>query len=1424
MAKTTIWNGASADWSVAADWSNGLPNGAADVVVSAPATPSGLYTLTISAPQTARSLTINDPNATVADQGALSISGKNALTVSAGVFQLDHGGSVVGGTLSATGGAFQWNGGTLINSSYQGVLDLSANNASLNVVGGLTFVGATTANPATLNVTGLNAGLTFVGTQTLSREIINLSNSSGVYGPSYLESDDANGLGATLTLANTVTVNSYDNAIIAFSDGANDVFVNAGAINALEQPQGSLIIEGFDGSAPVLNTFKNTGALNITGTLTPGGPVNLGSAERVFVETGNFLNSGQVTIGGNSVLNVMLGRQGIPNEQNAVTAGGQATNSGTITLQDGGFLQVAGNFTNSGYIYVRSSDDPTKIEIDNVAPLVNKGHVILSDNANNLIYGAILATGPVTPPGGGPTDTNGGPITPTGGGPTNTGGGPGPTSGGGIPTSPGGVVAGGVPASFDNFGTLSGAGQIGKGDKALALANFGTIDANGIQTLVLDTGLMIGSVGLVEALGFGGITLEDSLATDGGSVKVAAISKLNLDGASLLGGNITNQGLLEATGGAALPSQIALASVSNTGTLEAANGTTLTLAGDTVTGAGTILASDPVVATPSTILLEGTTINGGRLQTLNGGVITTVAGDSLTVLNNVTIAAGATVTDALGSTLTLKGTIKLASANGEQATIQDGANLVLTPPPGAHLATGVNIAGSVTLQGGGILELSLVKSDGSHTFGDVFASSANAQLTNQATIQGAGDIGVGVSYDDQGVGSYFGAGNLTLSNAGVIDADAFGIALRIGTGNIVANSGTIEATLGGLIIEDAVANTSNGLVKDASEVDLKNGASITGGKVTILAGGTLETGDPSAASAIDNAVIGNAGTLEALAGATLTLQGDTINGAGTLLASDPVVTPSTLDLVSTTINGGTLKTLNGGMITTVADDNGTVLNNVTIADGTTVKDANGSTLGLKGTITLAGVGATIQEDGTFSYPPIGQTWTTGINTVGSVTLKGAGSIDLNNSSSSAIYSNAPGSTLTNVANITGSGTIGYVWQYTTTSSSGDGIRKYNNYLKIVNKGTINGDITINTGNIIQNNGSIGSDLTYMYIVDEVDGGGLIYVDNGAYVTVSTVSGATLSTSGDGYLHVDGPNGASALKNVTILAGTTANVDGAEAHLEGNINIKATSAGVGAVNASGNFLIDQTVNFLGGGRFHMGVRFSSPLTIDAFAQSTLNNRDIVDGFGMIGQVEDGSAANLTLVNSATIDADAPFDPTYTNFDNPTVANALVIDTGNTVNNAGGLLEATNGGKLIVDDAVQFGSAKVASGSTLEFGAGASFLNIGFDNTAGDTGTLELDQPGALAISTIAGFLSDGAGHSDVIDLGGLSASDSWSFTENVAGNQGVLSIHDANHGVINLLLGGHYLAGGHSTSSTSSSLFSLATDGGTGAFLTTSAHS
>jgi hypothetical protein len=74
---------------------------------------SAAYTVTITsgASASATSLTVNSPNATLLDQGTLTLTG--TLMVSSGIFDLANGGSVSGGTLQATGGSFAWNGGTL---------------------------------------------------------------------------------------------------------------------------------------------------------------------------------------------------------------------------------------------------------------------------------------------------------------------------------------------------------------------------------------------------------------------------------------------------------------------------------------------------------------------------------------------------------------------------------------------------------------------------------------------------------------------------------------------------------------------------------------------------------------------------------------------------------------------------------------------------------------------------------------------------------------------------------------------------------------------------------------------------------------------------------------------------------------------------------------------------------------------------------------------------------------------------------------------------------------------------------------------------------------------------------------------------------------------------------------------------------------
>jgi hypothetical protein len=63
---------------------------------------------------------------------------------------------------------------------------------------------------------------------------------------------------------------------------------------------------------------------------------------------------------------------------------------------------------------------------------------------------------------------------------------------------------------------VSGAGQIGGGQMTLAVESGGTIDANGTQAMVIDTGTnMITNGGLIEDTGAGGLTIESAIQNNG---------------------------------------------------------------------------------------------------------------------------------------------------------------------------------------------------------------------------------------------------------------------------------------------------------------------------------------------------------------------------------------------------------------------------------------------------------------------------------------------------------------------------------------------------------------------------------------------------------------------------------------------------------------------------------------------------------------------------------------------------------------------------------------------------------------------------------------------------------------------------------------------------------------------------------------------
>jgi hypothetical protein len=153
------WAGAvSGDWATGANWSGGVVPGANDDVTIAL---NGAFTVDITTPVSAKTLTLNNPGATVLDTGSLTLTG--ALTLTAGTFNLGTGGAIVGGTIVGNGtitaaiannGSIEAKSGTLTIAgavSGSGGLQIDAN-ATLEL-------GSTSADPQGVSFAGANGTL-----------------------------------------------------------------------------------------------------------------------------------------------------------------------------------------------------------------------------------------------------------------------------------------------------------------------------------------------------------------------------------------------------------------------------------------------------------------------------------------------------------------------------------------------------------------------------------------------------------------------------------------------------------------------------------------------------------------------------------------------------------------------------------------------------------------------------------------------------------------------------------------------------------------------------------------------------------------------------------------------------------------------------------------------------------------------------------------------------------------------------------------------------------------------------------------------------------------------------------------------------------------------------------------------------------------
>ena len=251
-------------------------------------------------------------------------------------------------------------------------------------------------------------------------------------------------------------------------------------------------------------------------------------------------------------------------------------------------------------------------------------------------------------------------------------------------------------------------------------------------------------------IGNGGLTFVNQSA---GTVNA------NSSGQTLLfnGGNITNAGLLEASGGG-----------------------TLQLAGMTINNSGGNISagSNSFVQLTSNAYVEGGTLNinsGGWLGTASGNTayLDGTTQGALTINGNFT--SDLNTNTFLYGTINNNGNLQLNAGNATNSVLLIGSNL--------------------TLQGGGTLSMNVASGGGNAYIEQTGGSYTLTNVNN--TIQGSGIIG---------------NGGLSLLNeaGGTINANSSGQTLLL-NGGPITNAGLLEASSGGTLqIAGVTVNNSGG--------------------------------------------------------------------------------------------------------------------------------------------------------------------------------------------------------------------------------------------------------------------------------------------------------------------------------------------------------------------------------------------------------------------------------------------------------------------------------------------------------------------------------------------------------------------------------------------------------------------------------------
>jgi hypothetical protein len=563
---------------------------------------------------------------------------------------------------------------------------------------------------------------------------------------------------------------------------------------------------------------------------------------------------------------------------------------------------------------------------------------------------------------------------------------------------------------------------------------------------------------------------------------------------------------------------------------------------------------------------------------------------------------------------------------------------------------------------------------------------------NGGTFTAGSGSGAGANAGTIAVGNNtaFVAGG-TLDNIGKVTLNSGGNVTQfiVSAANLTLSGG------GSVALTDNGQNFIDGATATATLTNVDNtisGAGTIGNGGMILVNQAKGVIDATGSNALVLSATGgtavNGGELEGAGPGGLILRGMTINnsGGGSLLGV------SRVDLASTTLIGGTLKTIGTGVIDTT--DRGTLLDGTTSAVSNTgqFSVSNNTSLNIQGTIANTG---TIAMNSGGNVTQI-------VVTAKNAVLNG-GTVTLTDTSQNFILGTITGargaqtvSTLTNSGVIQGAGNIGsnLVLDNTATIDA-----TLTNALVIAtgNVHVAGSNLVTNSGTLESTNpgqlGGLGGLLLSGVTVANNQTTGLILA-NGLHTHVdlqsATITGGTLNTLSGGVIDtvdrgslLDGVaapvinQGALQINNNTSLniQGSISNTGTITLASGGNVTQLVVTAQNAVITGGAVNLSDNSQNFIIG--TITGPRGSQTL-------STLTNASVISGSGSIG-------TDLLLNNTTTIDATGGSALSL-------VAGSSAVAGGNVVTNSG-LLESTNPGLLTSVGGLVLNGVSIANTGTI-----------------------------------------------------------------------------------------------------------------------------